>query len=353
MGRSTPYKVSRATVRRLLAGWLATVGLLLLVALGMALRPAAGPTRVAAQIGVDKPAVSPTPVPEPGRATGTADLPPLPAGVIDHGDAGVTPAQPFRWNTASAVDRARALQCLTAAIYYEAGGESDAGERAVAQVVLNRVRHPAFPATVCGVVYQGSAHAGCQFSFACDGALGRAPSAGGWARAARAAAGALAGGVFAGVGLATHYHTYAVSPSWARSLVMTDVVGAHFFHRWKGYWGTAAAFTQRYAGAEPTPGVAATVAAIAGDAAMPVPVPMPFEVPPLPGATPVTAAPALPGPRAAAASVPPGEDRLPASGQILDRWKDVGQPLPRFTNGAAGDPASGSGPAATARRSGD
>ncbi|WP_416365907.1 cell wall hydrolase [Sphingomonas aerolata] len=80
----------------------------------------------------------------------------------------------------SATDRARALLCLTTAIYYEAASEPDAGQRAVAQVILNRVRHPAFPATVCGVVYQGPHSGGaptaCQFSFACDGATARAPA---------------------------------------------------------------------------------------------------------------------------------------------------------------------------------
>src|SRR4051812_14116005 len=66
----------------------------------------------------------------------------------------------------------RSLECLTQAIYYEARSESDAGQRAVAQVVLNRVRHPAYPDSVCGVVYQGSARAtGCQFTFTCDGAM--------------------------------------------------------------------------------------------------------------------------------------------------------------------------------------
>src|SRR6476660_5886742 len=65
----------------------------------------------------------------------------------------------------------RSLQCLTQAIYYEARNQSDDGERAVAQVVLNRVRHPAFPNTVCGVVYQGAVRpgGGCQFTFTCDG----------------------------------------------------------------------------------------------------------------------------------------------------------------------------------------
>ncbi|GAA3261575.1 hypothetical protein GCM10020258_24970 [Sphingomonas yabuuchiae] len=140
------------------------------------------------------------------------------------------------------------MQCLTAAIYYEAGGESIDGQRAVAQVVLNRARHPAFPATVCGVVYQGIERAHCQFSFACDGALSRTPAIAGWSRAAQVAAAALSGGVYAPVGLATHYHTFAVAPAWNRAMVMTDMVGAHLFHRWKGYWGTAAAMSRAYAG---------------------------------------------------------------------------------------------------------
>jgi spore germination cell wall hydrolase CwlJ-like protein len=75
--------------------------------------------------------------------------------------------------------------CLTAAIYYEAASEPDDGQRAVAQVVLNRVAHPAYPKTVCGVVYQGSERGtGCQFTFTCDGALARKPSRYFWDRAA-------------------------------------------------------------------------------------------------------------------------------------------------------------------------
>ena len=192
-------------------------------------------------------------------ATGTADLPalPIPPALADRTVAaasGIGSARPFVTTTVSPADRGRALQCLTAAIYYEAASEPDAGQQAVAQIVLNRVRHPAFPPTVCGVVYQGSERAGCQFSFACDGAMARASSRDGWARAARVAAIALAGRVFAPVGLATHYHTDAVTPSWNRALVMTDVVGTHFFHRSKGYWRTAATFSRRYRGGEPVPG---------------------------------------------------------------------------------------------------
>lgn len=145
----------------------------------------------------------------------------------------------------------RALQCLTEAIYYEARSESDDGQRAVAQVVLNRVRHPAFPNSVCGVVYQGSQRStGCQFSFTCDGSMygGIEPYA--WARAERIATAALRGHVYRPVGLATNYHTTAISPYWAPSLVQQTVVGAHIFYRRPGS-GTIEAFSQAPAADEP------------------------------------------------------------------------------------------------------
>ncbi|MBA4355541.1 MAG: cell wall hydrolase, partial [Novosphingobium sp.] len=153
--------------------------------------------------------------------------------------------------TGTGEDRWRALQCLTAAIYYEAASEPDAGQRAVAQVVLNRVAHPAWPNTVCGVVYQGSERPSCQFSFACDGSLARKPMAAFWDRARRVASDALAGYVYAPVGLATHYHTTAVHPYWAPSLTFLGTIGAHRFYRWAGAAGKPAAFTARYAGSEP------------------------------------------------------------------------------------------------------
>ncbi|MEI6642456.1 MAG: cell wall hydrolase [Novosphingobium sp.] len=151
----------------------------------------------------------------------------------------------------TSLDQSRALQCLTAAIYYEAASEPDAGQRAVAQVVLNRVAHPAWPKTVCGVVYQGSERPGCQFSFACDGSLARRPVAAFWDRARRVAADALAGYVYAPVGLATHYHTSAVHPYWADSLSFLGTIGAHRFYRWQGAAGRPAAFNGVYAGGEP------------------------------------------------------------------------------------------------------
>jgi spore germination cell wall hydrolase CwlJ-like protein len=277
----------------------------------MTVKPTSGTPIATAQT------VAETAAPAAG-VTGTIALPALPASVeataaAGLADSGVVPAAPFSMRSASYVDQARALECLTAAIYYEAASEPDAGQSAVAQVILNRVRHPAFPATVCGVVYQGSEHAGCQFSFACDGALARIPARAAWLRAGRAAGMALAGYVYAPVGLATHYHTYAVTPTWNRSMVMTDVVGAHFFHRWKGYWGTEAAFRQVYRGGEPMPGphlpTAPTATIIAATA--------PLAAMPLADAKPMAAAPV---PVAA-------DDHLPPAAQVLDRWKDSGKPL--------------------------
>jgi spore germination cell wall hydrolase CwlJ-like protein len=132
----------------------------------------------------------------------------------------------------------RSTECLTAAIYYEAGSETADGQRAVAQVVLNRVRHPAYPHSVCGVVFQGAdRHLGCQFSFACDGSLARHPAAAGWARARLIAEAALGGFVYAGVGWATHYHADYVVPYWASSLVKVTTIGAHIFYRWTGALG--------------------------------------------------------------------------------------------------------------------
>lgn len=154
----------------------------------------------------------------------------------------------------SGVDRTRAEQCLTAAVYYEAASEADAGQRAVAQVVLNRVAHPAYPNTVCGVVYQGSERStGCQFSFTCDGSLARRPNRLFWERAAEVARQALAGYVYAPAGLATHYHTVAVNPYWAPSLHYLLTIGAHRFYSFNGTAGQPATFRYAYLGGEPAP----------------------------------------------------------------------------------------------------
>jgi spore germination cell wall hydrolase CwlJ-like protein len=160
-------------------------------------------------------------------------------------------AVPFRF-TGNQASRGQALNCLASAVYYEAGNQDEAGERAVAQVVLNRVRHPAFPNSICGVVYQGSTRpTGCQFTFTCDGSLARQPGGDAWRRAWKVAEEALSGSVYAPVGWATHYHADYVLPTWASSMAKNAIVGAHLFYRWSGSWGQAAAFADGYAGREP------------------------------------------------------------------------------------------------------
>lgn len=123
------------------------------------------------------------------------------------------------------------LDCLTQAVYFEARGETPRGQAAVAQVVLNRVKHPAFPKTVCAVVYQGAAAHGCQFSFACDGSMRREREPGAWERARQIAARALAGAVLTDVGSATHFHTTGVDPAWGPRMLRVAQVGLHVFYR--------------------------------------------------------------------------------------------------------------------------
>ena len=157
-------------------------------------------------------------------------------------------ARPFDLSGADVTDHRRALLCLTQAVYYEAGYEPADGRRAVAQVVLNRMRHPAFPKSVCGVVYQGARLPVCQFSFVCDGSLYRRPAIGAWKAAETIAAAALDGYVERSVGAATHYHADYVAPYWAPMLAKISRIGAHIFYRWPGAWGSTAAFTGRYIG---------------------------------------------------------------------------------------------------------
>ncbi len=160
-------------------------------------------------------------------------------------------ARPFRF-AGGPEDLARATDCMAAGILYEAGDDT-LGERAVAQVVLNRLRHPAFPKTVCGVVFEGQDRStGCQFSFSCDGALTRwHPTDDAWRRAREVAAASLSGAVFKQVGYATHYHTDWVVPYWQSSLDKITAVNTHLFFRWSGWWGTPPAFGRHPETVEP------------------------------------------------------------------------------------------------------
>jgi len=150
---------------------------------------------------------------------------------------------PFHFKTADAAaeDHARDTQCLAQAVYYEARGESPSGQAAVAQVVLNRVRHPAFPKTICGVVFQ---HVGddCQFSFACNGAMRQPLDQASWRRSLAVANHALSGAVMAEVGAATHFQAARSSSDWAGGLAKVAQIGEHIFYRFTGRAGTSRMF---------------------------------------------------------------------------------------------------------------
>jgi spore germination cell wall hydrolase CwlJ-like protein len=184
----------------------------------------------------------------------------LPHGMLDRDQArwlkslipdGVTAgvATPFVL-TGTAPEKARATLCVAQAIYYEAAKEPAEGQRAVAQTILNRLRHPDFPKSVCGVVYEGASAPGCQFSFACDGSRDRAPVEPYWGRAKQVAQAALNGYVDRAVGTATYYHADYVDPAWAPQLVKIGQFGSQLFYRYPGPLGAAQALIGRYGGGE-------------------------------------------------------------------------------------------------------
>ncbi len=159
------------------------------------------------------------------------------------------PAHPFRMPSRDALQQSRDLDCLTDAVYYEARGETGAGQAAVAQVVMNRVRHPGFPKSVCGVVFQGVSNDGCQFSFACDGSMHRPKEVEAWRRAEQVAARALTGFVMPSIGAATHFHAVGAQPGWGPGLMKVAQIGLHVFYRFGGYSSSSANFDNE---SEPT-----------------------------------------------------------------------------------------------------
>ncbi|HEX8570082.1 MAG TPA: cell wall hydrolase [Caulobacteraceae bacterium] len=133
----------------------------------------------------------------------------------------------------------RELDCLAKGVYFEARGEGTAGMEAVAQVIVNRARHPSFPKSICGVIYQGAGKGrGCQFSFACDGSMRKGVSGPLWDRARQIAGRTLDGEVRSPVGTATFFHATRISPNW-RGLTRVATVGRHVFYRHAGARGSA------------------------------------------------------------------------------------------------------------------
>ena len=170
---------------------------------------------------------------------------------VPFSSAPLIPARPFQF-VSSNESFARARDCLASAAWYEAGDDTT-GQKSVVQVILNRVMNPAFPKTVCGVVFQGSERVtGCQFTYSCDGSMrSRIPSPAAWSRARTNAENALSGFVDPTVGLATHYHTDWVFPRWSNSLTKIARVGTHLFFRFPGQLGQPGAFQSPSIGMEP------------------------------------------------------------------------------------------------------
>ncbi|MGV8936184.1 MAG: cell wall hydrolase [Allorhizobium sp.] len=136
----------------------------------------------------------------------------------------------------AAVFSAAEQKCLASGIYFEARGESVKGQAAVAQVILNRVRNPTYPGSICGVVYQNEDWRNrCQFSFACDRIRDRVNSQEHWKVATEVAMAVTAGKIWLDeVGSATHYHALYVRPAWARGMVKVGRIGLHLFYRTRG-----------------------------------------------------------------------------------------------------------------------
>ena len=125
-------------------------------------------------------------------------------------------------------------QCLSKAIYYEARSESLIGQKAVAEVILNRRRSKHFPDTICEVVFQGSERkTGCQFSFTCDGSISAEIEEKNWKRSQNIAKLIMVGGVRPFTENSTHYHTVDISPPWINDLRPTRKIGSHMFYRFK------------------------------------------------------------------------------------------------------------------------
>ncbi|MGE7199928.1 cell wall hydrolase [Brevundimonas naejangsanensis] len=123
------------------------------------------------------------------------------------------------------------LECLTQAVYYESRNESEEGQAAVAEVVINRSRHRAYPKSICEVVYQRNSRT-CQFTFTCDGSIGRRPvNAVAWARAERIAREVHEGRSSSQLPKnSVNYHANYVRPSWGARLARVRQIGAHIFY---------------------------------------------------------------------------------------------------------------------------
>lgn len=123
------------------------------------------------------------------------------------------------------------INCLAENIYFEARGESQLGQMAVAWVTLNRVKNPSFPDTICEVVWQQG-----QFSWTNDGKTDHPENGADWADAQE-----LAWQVYHAYGEqfdptdgAIMFHATHVKPQWQDSFQKTSRIDGHIFYKVHG-----------------------------------------------------------------------------------------------------------------------
>ncbi len=231
---AVPDQPEKADVDRLIFGLedegvvsagfnLAFINLALLGPQPLEIQPGEAPATEAARDGVPAspagPQIASLPA-DPGEATSIAPK---------------SPAMPHSHfaELIDAQNQINEMRCLAEAVYFEARSEPEDGQAAVAQVVLNRVRHENYPNTVCGVVYQNRYRfLACQFTFACEGKSLRITEPDAWRAAVQIAADVVSGKIYLDeVGASTHYHADYVRPRWARSLKKMDTIGRHTFYK--------------------------------------------------------------------------------------------------------------------------
>jgi spore germination cell wall hydrolase CwlJ-like protein len=165
------------------------------------------------------PVSPPAPMPQPAETAEPAASEPAPAAKAI---PAIEPAPARRAASASAVSSSE-LDCLAKVVLYEAGSEPRAGQLAVAQVVMNRVRSPRFPNSICGVIYQRG-----QFSAIRSYSPPRGAR---WNRALSLAREVISGEAAPVVGRALYFHATRVRPAFARTQTRVAQIGGHVFYR--------------------------------------------------------------------------------------------------------------------------
>jgi hypothetical protein len=174
---------------------------------------------------------------EPGSPSGEPPVPavPVPWGVSGNGLDHWWSDRPLP----ESVRSPEGIECLAKAIYFEARGESVEGQEAVAQVVINRVKNPAYPDDVCAVVFQNRTWFNrCQFTFACDRIPDVVRDGEAWDTAMLIATRyANEETWLPEIGAATHYHAEYVSPAWGNVMRRVKTIDRHIFYvTLKGGW---------------------------------------------------------------------------------------------------------------------